>query len=214
MGASGNYEIIVFGVVLVLVLKVRATGWGLHRPAPPGAPRAVDWRDAPPACRAEKPPHGALVLDVAGRAQGVRRPGGGQRHQLPGARRRDPRPDRPQRGRQVDDLQPASLGCSQTRGEVLLGGEAGTGLPSREIARRGVARTFQHVKMIPTMTVLENVPSAPTCAATRVACAMLRLDRDEEPPPAARGRAPAHAASAWLTACTTWPATCARARKG
>jgi branched-chain amino acid transport system permease protein len=31
------------------------------------------------------------------------------------------------------------------------------GLPSREIVRRGIARTFQHVRLIPTMTVLENV---------------------------------------------------------
>jgi branched-chain amino acid transport system permease protein len=40
---------------------------------------------------------------------------------------------------------------------VRFRGETISGLPSREIARRGMARTFQHVKMIPDMTVLENV---------------------------------------------------------
>ncbi|MGV2389339.1 MAG UNVERIFIED_CONTAM: ATP-binding cassette domain-containing protein [Microcystis novacekii LVE1205-3] len=31
------------------------------------------------------------------------------------------------------------------------------GLPSREVARRGMSRTFQHVKLVPDVTVLENV---------------------------------------------------------
>ena len=44
-----------------------------------------------------------------------------------------------------------------TRGEVALLGGRIDALPSREIARLGVSRTFQHVKMIAGMTVLENV---------------------------------------------------------
>jgi branched-chain amino acid transport system permease protein len=46
---------------------------------------------------------------------------------------------------------------SLTRGKVSFRGQSVAGLPSREIARRGMSRTFQHVKMIPEMTVLENV---------------------------------------------------------
>jgi branched-chain amino acid transport system permease protein len=55
------------------------------------------------------------------------------------------------------------------------------GLPSREIARRGMSRTFQHVKMIPEMTVLENVALGGYLRShAGWLKAMLRLDRDEE----------------------------------
>jgi branched-chain amino acid transport system permease protein len=55
------------------------------------------------------------------------------------------------------------------------------GLPSREVARRGMSRTFQHVKLVPDMTVLENVAMG-TYLRTRASslAAMLRLDRAEE----------------------------------
>ena len=53
-------------------------------------------------------------------------------------------------------------------------------LPSRLIARRGVSRTFQHVKMLPEMSVLENVAWAATCAATRASCAPSRAWTAEE----------------------------------
>ena len=85
-----------------------------------------------------------------------------------------------------------------TRGEVRLRGERIDGLPSREIARRGVSRTFQHVKMIPDMTVLENVALG---AHLRGAHGRGRGDAAARPrrgaQPAARGRAPAARASAW-----------------
>ena len=42
-------------------------------------------------------------------------------------------------------------------GAVFLNGERITGLPSHEIARRGVARTFQNLKPFAEMTVTENV---------------------------------------------------------
>jgi branched-chain amino acid transport system permease protein len=44
-----------------------------------------------------------------------------------------------------------------TAGEVRFRGESVAGRRSREIARLGMSRTFQHVKLLPTMTVLENV---------------------------------------------------------
>jgi branched-chain amino acid transport system permease protein len=68
-----------------------------------------------------------------------------------------------------------------TRGEVRLRGERIDGLSSRGIARRGVSRTFQHVKMVPEMTVLENVALGAHRRGRRgMLSAMLRLDRDEE----------------------------------
>ena len=44
-----------------------------------------------------------------------------------------------------------------TRGEVRFLGERTDGLSARAIAQRGVGRSFQHVQLLPTMTVLENV---------------------------------------------------------
>ena len=68
-----------------------------------------------------------------------------------------------------------------TRGGVNFRGSPVAGLASREIARRGMSRTFQHVKMIPEMTVLENVALG-GYGRTRagVLQAVLRLDRAEE----------------------------------
>jgi branched-chain amino acid transport system ATP-binding protein len=44
-----------------------------------------------------------------------------------------------------------------TSGEILLREAEITHLPPQAIARRGVARTFQLVRLLPSMTVLENV---------------------------------------------------------
>jgi len=68
-----------------------------------------------------------------------------------------------------------------TTGQVKFCGNTISGLPSREIARRGMARTFQHVKMIPEMTVLENVALGAHLRGHKGTLAsMLRLDRAEE----------------------------------
>ncbi|MAQ84143.1 ABC transporter ATP-binding protein [Psychromarinibacter halotolerans] len=44
-----------------------------------------------------------------------------------------------------------------TSGTIALRGSTISGLPAQDIARRGVARTFQLVRLLPSMTVLENV---------------------------------------------------------
>jgi branched-chain amino acid transport system permease protein len=68
-----------------------------------------------------------------------------------------------------------------TRGEVWFRGTRVDGKPSREIARAGMSRTFQHVKLVPDMTVLQNVAIG-TYLRTRSGAvqAMLGLDRAEE----------------------------------
>ena len=65
--------------------------------------------------------------------------------------------------------------------EVTFLGQRIDGLPSREIARRGLSRTFQHVKLVPDMTVLENVALGTYLRTSAGSLrAMLRLDRAEE----------------------------------
>lgn len=44
-----------------------------------------------------------------------------------------------------------------TSGAIALRGSPITQLPAQEITRRGIARTFQLVRLLPSMTVLENV---------------------------------------------------------
>ena len=47
--------------------------------------------------------------------------------------------------------------CAPSSGDVFLCGERITGLKSHEIARRGVARSFQNLKPFAEMSVMENV---------------------------------------------------------
>jgi branched-chain amino acid transport system permease protein len=68
-----------------------------------------------------------------------------------------------------------------TRGTVTFRGETVSGQRARTIARCGLGRTFQHVRMIPDMTVLENVAlGAHTRGSKGVLAAMARIDRAEE----------------------------------
>jgi branched-chain amino acid transport system ATP-binding protein len=46
---------------------------------------------------------------------------------------------------------------SPTTGRIVLDGEDVTGLPAHQVARRGVARTFQTTRLFPEATVLDNV---------------------------------------------------------
>jgi branched-chain amino acid transport system permease protein len=182
IGTSGNFETIVFGIVLVVVLKYAPEGlWsfiGRWRPAPP---RVKDWAGAPALPRRARPARGEPLLQV----QAVRKQFGGlvavndvsfELHS----------------GDIVALIGPNGAGKSTTfnlitgvlalsGGAVRWRGQAIGGLPSRAIARLGISRTFQHVKMIPEMTVLENVALG-GYGRTRAGLlrAMLRLDRAEE----------------------------------
>jgi branched-chain amino acid transport system permease protein len=68
-----------------------------------------------------------------------------------------------------------------TGGEVHFRGERIDALSARAIVQRGVARTFQQVHLLPTMSVLENVAmGAHLRGAKGVVSAALHLERSEE----------------------------------
>jgi branched-chain amino acid transport system permease protein len=70
---------------------------------------------------------------------------------------------------------------SADSGTVTFGGQDITRWPTRRIARSGIARTFQHVKIRPKMTLLDNVLLG-TYSRTKSGffTGALRLDRAEE----------------------------------
>jgi branched-chain amino acid transport system permease protein len=79
-----------------------------------------------------------------------------------------------------------------TAGQVRLFGAAGGNLPPRRVAALGLARTFQHVKLLATRSVLENVAlGAHLSGRAGIVRAMLRLDRAEEARLLAEARAQA-----------------------
>ncbi len=182
LGGSGNYEIIVFGILLVLVLQYARDGiWAFIEVRLPKVQRKVDWAAAAALPERARPKHGEVVLDVVA----VRKEFGGLvavndvSFQV-------------RAGEILGLIGPNGAGKSTTfnlvtgvlaatSGSVTLQGRRIDSLPSREIAKLGVSRTFQHVKMIAGMTVLENVALGAHLRGSRgVASAMLRLDRAEE----------------------------------
>ena len=68
-----------------------------------------------------------------------------------------------------------------TEGNITLQGQDLTRMPQARIARLGMARTFQHVRLRPEMTVIENVALGVHRLGHKGALtAILRLDRAEE----------------------------------
>jgi branched-chain amino acid transport system permease protein len=66
-------------------------------------------------------------------------------------------------------------------GTVHLLGQRIDRLPSRAVARRGLARSFQHVNLVSSMSVLDNVALGAHLRGRKGSmAAMLRADRDEE----------------------------------
>ncbi len=182
MGTSGNYEIIVFGVLLVLMLQYARDGlWSFVDSLLPRQRRKVDWAEALPLPARPRPAHGEVVLDVRD-----------ARKEFGGLVAVNDVSFQVKAGEILGLIGPNGAGKSTTfnlvtgvlpatRGQVTLLGKRIDSLASRKIARLGVARTFQHVKMIPGMTVLENVAlGAHLRGHHGVPAAMLRTDRAEE----------------------------------
>jgi branched-chain amino acid transport system permease protein len=187
LGQGGNYEGIVFGVLLVLVLQTAPEGLWPHLrrlsgaiwPRKPGAARST--KDAPPLPARTLPARGAPVLA----ATGLRKTFGG----LVAVNGIGLRLDA---GEIVGLIGPNGAGKSTTfnlltgvaqpdAGQIRFQGRDVSGSTPPQVAALGIARSFQHVKLVPGMSVLENVAlGAHLRGRAGPVRALLRLDRAEE----------------------------------
>jgi ABC-type branched-subunit amino acid transport system ATPase component/ABC-type branched-subunit amino acid transport system permease subunit len=181
LGQSGNFEMIVFGVLLVLLLQRAREGImplalryfpGPDKPLPP-ATQPLPMRMRPAAgenlleLKAARKAFGGLlaVNDLSfsmnsGEILGLIGPNGAGKSTVFNL---------------VTGVLPA------TSGEVRFRGERIDILSSRAIVMRGMARTFQQVHLLPTMSVLENVAiGAHQRGGKGVVSAALHLERSEE----------------------------------
>jgi len=181
LGRSGNFEIVVFGILMVALLQFARDGVGpwfarllpIRRPTgiPAGTPLAV--RKSTEAQgpllevkRARKQFGGLVAVnDLSFEIRpceilGLIGPNGAGKSTTFGL---------------------ISGSLSLTSGNIVFCGQAINDFEPYEIARRGVGRTFQHVKLIASMSVLENVAlGAYLRGEAGVVQAALRLDRAEE----------------------------------
>jgi branched-chain amino acid transport system permease protein len=187
MGSQGNYETIVFGLLVVLLMQ-RAPGglWPLLVRLVParwrqagGAPRADDQPSG--LARRDLPPSGDRILEAR---KVTKRFGGlvansqmsmtlhaGEILALIG-------PNGAGKSTMFNQLSGVT---SPSEGEVIFMGENINTVPSRHVARMGMSRTFQHVKLLPAMSVLENVAIGAHLRGSKgVTASLLRLDRAEE----------------------------------
>ncbi|WP_251863949.1 branched-chain amino acid ABC transporter ATP-binding protein/permease [Achromobacter sp. Marseille-Q4962] len=183
LGQSGNFEIIVFGFGMVLLLhRARRGLWPvLARLAPVRRkPRQVDMQ-AEPLPRRTMPPRGEVVLKAV---DVTRRFGGLVANNAMNLEIRA--------GEILALIGPNGAGKSTmfnqisgvdtpTSGRVALLGHEVAGAGARRCARLGLSRTFQHVRLLGRMSVLENVAIGAHLRGHRgVMAASWRLDRAEE----------------------------------
>ncbi|MDO5691036.1 MAG: branched-chain amino acid ABC transporter ATP-binding protein/permease [Pseudomonadota bacterium] len=186
LGANGNFEIVVFGLLMLLVLQRAADGlWpliaGATRRFIKPAPRAATQAAAAPLAQRALPPVGQVVLqasDVTKRFAGLVANNAvnldvkaGEVHALIG----------PNGAGKSTFFNMISGVDGPTSGTVNLMGQPMAGKPSREFAKLGLGRTFQHVRLLGQRSVLENVALGAHLRGQRGwVSAMLRTDRAEE----------------------------------
>ena len=181
LGRTGNFELVVFGLLMVLLLQFARDGlwpW-IERVLPKRRPRPIP--DAEPLPLRERMSASGTLLEVRQ-----------ARKQFGGLVAVNDLSFEIRHAEILGLIGPNGAGKSTTfalisgalpltSGEILLRGEAIGSRPPYEIARRGLGRTFQHVKLIPAMTVVDNVAVGAYLRGTSgVVRAALRLDRAEE----------------------------------
>jgi branched-chain amino acid transport system permease protein len=190
LGSSGNFEIIVFGILLVVLLQRAREGlWPFVRKWFPQQPVAVAPAGATALPMRAKPAAGEVMLQVEK-----------ARKQFGGLVAVNDMEFSVNSGEIVGLIGPNGAGKSTmfnlvtgvlplTRGQIRFrsGGQLQRidGLPSREIVKRGIARTFQHVRLLPTMSVLENVAIGAHLRGTHgdvagIATSIARMNKAEE----------------------------------
>ncbi|CAB3780777.1 Vitamin B12 import ATP-binding protein BtuD [Paraburkholderia caffeinitolerans] len=158
LGENGNFEIIVFGILMVLLLQYARRGvWPFVARFFPRGPQAHVPEHAEALPQRSKPATGELLLTVDK-----------ARKQFGGLVAVNDVSFEVRAGQIIGLIGPNGAGKSTTfnlvtgvlqptSGAITFRGERIDRLNSREIVARGIGRTFQHVKLLPTMTVLENV---------------------------------------------------------
>ncbi len=183
VGSNGNFEVIVFGVMMVIVLQRARDGlWPiLARLVPVKAVQKTIDAHAESLPRRTLPQAGERILE----ARNVTRKFGGL------VANNNMSLD-VKAGEILALIGPNGAGKSTmfnqlsgvdtpTSGEVLFLGQPVAGRDSREIARMGMSRSFQHVKLLQSMSVLENVAIGAHLRGERgVISAAWRQDRTEE----------------------------------
>ena len=182
LGSNGNFEIIVFGILMVLLLQYARQGvWPFVARLFPSGPRARAPEHAEALPQRPKPTVGEplLVVDKA-------------RKQFGGLVAVNDVSFQVKAGEIIGLIGPNGAGKSTTfnlvtgvlqatSGSITFQGERIDSMNSREIVKRGIGRTFQHVRLLSGMTVLENVAiGAHLRGKTGVWRSVARLNAAEE----------------------------------
>ncbi|WDD95857.1 branched-chain amino acid ABC transporter ATP-binding protein/permease [Burkholderia sp. FERM BP-3421] len=182
LGEDGNFEIIVFGVLMVVLLQYARQGvWPFVARLFPREPAAMAPEQAASLPQRDKPRAGDALLVV----ECVRK-------QFGGLVAVNDVSFEVKAGQIIGLIGPNGAGKSTTfnlvtgvlrptSGSIRFRGERIDTLVSREIVARGIGRTFQHVKLLPSMSVLENVAlGAHLRGSTGVWRSIARLNAVEE----------------------------------
>ena len=181
IGEAGQFEIIVFGIMLVIILQYARDG------LLPYLQRFVPHRDRVLPAAADRLQHRAMpvanspVLDV----HAARKTFGGlvavndvsfavNAREVVGL-------IGPNGAGKSTCFNLISGALEVTSGSITFMGQELTGQTASTISKLGLARTFQHVKLVATMTVVENVALGAYLRGTKgILASALKLNRDDE----------------------------------